>query len=1398
MVKRYSDLNRAKVNANVNISANLGRVDDKASTQFLQNVKSTADTFADIAINNAKRNALEQAKDSALASEIVIENGLPVYNPILDGGDVYNAKYEEIYNKNYVDTLTTSFDKKIVETRKTFLDDPKNQFDAIPLLNSMNDIRSSMLSEVPQQFQNIFSNYSMGKINQVFNAESQQVATALNNSNKKSLLTRITNFSKAYEVEPSEENEKNLKDQIEDARILLGPDLSKVVIQNINDSIASTKDINNLKTNLYGVNESNNGNLQYNNSTDALIKLQTMLTTNGKNISVELDLGDGKKEYTKQDLSSKFLNPASLNAFLENNQKAITLRNKTNDESAQLAMNLDNIYTSYINGQSNSYTTDDIDTAVTNATDAITKITEDNPNFLDSNKTSKMINDMRNNILRQSYQNKAKIEDAKRTQSEKQDRQNLLRYSLFNPANEDWIKDYIEYKNTYPDAVLSQIEQKDINYVRTIFKNLDVKSLSDENIATNLRILSEGIKQNQDSTFYLTDNETIDAKDLKNLGVFRGDLKSYIESEIKTYGSKSTTDKQNKINGIIKNIKDNIKTSSSQKQTNEVFNVLLSEELGGIDISDDATAARILSQFNNPQIQQALGNVFEDLDKLDQFPSVLKSMFDYSRYTNLKTVMEQSLPMAELLENRNPNLYNKIKDQNKGIIFLEYLSGMNIEVDDQGNYSDTVVAKLQGFQDLYNDTDKRQLMNKTIVNAINPDKADRTENFTNQLVVSQITDVAKEIFKDDPEKGNIFNTNITEIVKEVYANILPETFLFEHDDDTIKDNIKNTLVNKINNYVPLKDSIYLNIKKKNTIDTRIANAPNISKTNNSFDVVMGVLQQKLVSKINKSNVLIDNQQPSSYELLNDIPFEKITPGVYLGNKKGQELKKKDFNTTITQKHNLYPTFDNASFKTVSDVFEANISIDGKETKQSVILGRNAKLNIIKELVLPDGSTQVTATVILRNVDKESGTITNDPLIKANGEQFLFVYNKQKVQNEINSLSKVHSKDTFIKNKIKLLEDDVKEDKNIEATGKTKLLEDLKYQEFNNAGVAIENISNANNYINMHRNNLLITEPNQDGYTETVKGTIITVDVPVISENINQFLKEDQTNMTQTMNYLVPSKRLNASGELEDVPADQIFDYALDLGLENLVSDTSIIKLRDKELKIKAVINNDNKIHDKNKNKKNDLSIFTDKAFGEKVTIDAINAVLDITDEALPSSKPFREQNYKWLFGTANAESRLGKHELTFLDNKISRGIWQFDKKRTKIDEVTGEEKEIIPIFADLRDNKVKTSRLFRKSVQKIETAINKKYPDLDFKFSKLKHKDLSVPFYGALVARLFLLTVDPSIEYKTIGGASNLWKDKFNTPDGDGEAEGWAVLNNTLYSGTSFSTPFGDISNIGK
>ena len=75
-----------------------------------------------------------------------------------------------------------------------------------------------MLSEVQQQFQNIFSNYSMGKINQVFNAESQQVATALNNSNKKSLLTRITNFSKAYEVEPSEENEKNMKDQIEDEK----------------------------------------------------------------------------------------------------------------------------------------------------------------------------------------------------------------------------------------------------------------------------------------------------------------------------------------------------------------------------------------------------------------------------------------------------------------------------------------------------------------------------------------------------------------------------------------------------------------------------------------------------------------------------------------------------------------------------------------------------------------------------------------------------------------------------------------------------------------------------------------------------------------------------------------------------------------------------------------------------------------------------------------------------------------------------------------------------------------------------------------------------------------------------------------------------------------------------
>ena len=66
-----------------------------------------------------------------------------------------------------------------------------------------------------------------------------------------------------------------------------------------------------------------------------------------------------------------------------------------------------------------------------------------------------------------------------------------------------------------------------------------------------------------------------------------------------------------------------------------------------------------------------------------------------------------------------------------------------------------------------------------------------------------------------------------------------------------------------------------------------------------------------------------------------------------------------------------------------------------------------------------------------------------------------------------------------------------------------------------------------------------------------------------------------------------------------------------------------------------------------------------------------------------------------MLGTAKAESKFGTAPGTFNPNRVSTGIFQFDKQRTVIDE-NGEPKVITPIFPDLQKFKIKSSRKFAK------------------------------------------------------------------------------------------------------
>ena len=120
-----------------------------------------------------------------------------------------------------------------------------------------------------------------------------------------------------------------------------------------------------------------------------------------------------------------------------------------------------------------------------------------------------------------------------------------------------------------------------------------------------------------------------------------------------------------------------------------------------------------------------------------------------------------------------------------------------------------------------------------------------------------------------------------------------------------------------------------------------------------------------------------------------------------------------------------------------------------------------------------------------------------------------------------------------------------------------------------------------------------------------------------------------------------------------------------------------------------------------------------------------------------------------LFGGGSFLTRIAKVESDFGDNpetfkRISKGIWQID-----------------PIgFKETRRN---TNKL-RKARDKIKS-------EFGIDYMQLKHVDLQKPLYGALAARLFLLSRARGPLPTTLEGQAKLWKRIYNTAKGRGTVE---------------------------
>lgn len=154
----------------------------------------------------------------------------------------------------------------------------------------------------------------------------------------------------------------------------------------------------------------------------------------------------------------------------------------------------------------------------------------------------------------------------------------------------------------------------------------------------------------------------------------------------------------------------------------------------------------------------------------------------------------------------------------------------------------------------------------------------------------------------------------------------------------------------------------------------------------------------------------------------------------------------------------------------------------------------------------------------------------DVLMLPNGDPYEITLNLSDLSSENSKINDIHRENQITKLNISNLINDVNEDKSLREDAKEPIIKSLQFKEFNNNNIFVGDIKNAENYLAYHRANLYLSDPDSSGYTETVKGAIITVTVPKQNIDINDELKETTT---EQLHVLLPTK-VYKNGVLTDV------------------------------------------------------------------------------------------------------------------------------------------------------------------------------------------------------------------------------------------------------------------------
>ena len=1397
MVKRYSDLNRLKVDTGTQVNVNLGRVDTRPVQAFFNAVSKSSDQFRQIAIKNATDRAKKDAKENAESAtfEIHPATNKPIYDPILDGGSIYNQTYEEIYDQNYLAEVQTSFGREVSDIRGNHVKKPDSAFSIGNLPTDMEEAKNNILDTLPLKFKNDFTSYADGTITRILDAEKQQVGTNLVNQNRSAWNKTKTTLLDEFKSSPSKENETKLKNHLNQADILFGPDEADALKASTEVEIKSIPIAQAFIQEISKIEEGKGNELIFVNNRDQLMSVLEII--HNRTGTVNLKINGEDKSYSYSDIVAMFPTEARRREVSSTIRSMIELRSKQNTnavESKQFYKSvldqankdirtftgtneeLQTLQQEFINSVENFVPTNSSEaftgSALKSKTEAIAKIETLGELFLFNRLKKKEAINLK--------------EDEKELE--------LKMYELATDP-EELKKALIIHQGNHPNTKYSIDNFESITATAQVMKQINIEELDPEKIEHNLMILNNGVLTEDYDQFYLDNDNAVSSRELIELAGSNGmtAIKKLFDRFSRGARGEGSGKKVEKLDNMVSLVNQNIYQEVTPGNADKIFVEMLKDELQlnpqlkDIDLGSNTTITQMLMKpdangqtlVNSPEF----ATVISKLHNLSKLPKPLHGLIHDARYLNLKTIFEQSLPILDIIKEENENLYFREKNRTaSGIGFLESIGGLNVELNENGSYSGITVKKFETLQDLFQQPDILNIVNNDVFKIIGKNKT--KENVTTKDVKSAIQIMAEKQFKNDEDKLSIYKENLTDITNAVYSDVISRRYIGEDSFD-VEDYIQKDLSSRVNRFVPSSKTPFVKSKKVDSIDHKLATNKEITITSkyNGLESLMSSYQVKLASEIlSNGNVSLEESQPNLLDIIEDsITIPDVNKDrTFLAGKLKEETRIKDFNTIIASEHNLELNFNNANLKTNQDILTPSITINGQKQNVPIVIGKNARLQEVDTKELADGSTNVTYAVQMHYFDKNNMTATNKDYLMDGTDIFKFTVNRtNQLNNAIKNQAVLDAKN-LINNNIKIAKRNIENSTVVDDKDKPRILENLSYKEFSEDNL-YKDIKNGSNYIAYHRDNLFLAKPNENGEIQTVKGTIISLDSYPEEKTLQEFLKNDSGLLKKTTHYLVPTIRVNAQGKLEDVPQSQIVAHAKSLGLNNLVSGDSVQEVRQHQIRLKKVIDADNKTHQDNQNIKAPLPMFTENAKGVKVTIDVINEVLDLSDKAFPSTKSGRDDNFRMMLSTAKAESKFGLADGTFNPDRVSTGIFQFDKRRTIIDE-NGQPKDIIPIFADLQKFKIKSSRKFAKNVEKMDKVINEKYPDIDFKFSELQHSDLRVPFNAAVVMRLWLMTIPSS--YKTIDQAAKLYKDRYNSndPNAKGSEEGFKLLNRYFYN----------------